>query len=147
MTTEPASVLPDALPAQPDWKQAYEEEACKFQQETRRTSEMAALLRRFAKQRCPHHRPGPWARGCEFCDVTSEASELLKLPINGPGHMEMREHNLHSFLSRQNRLDAAVTVGDVLDNFKTDEQQIERKRGLKYQEYLRTFPPHVDTSQ
>ena len=61
------------------------EERRKFQQETLRTSELSALLKRFADKHRHQHTPGPWSRGCDLCALVGEADELLGKPINTDG--------------------------------------------------------------
>jgi hypothetical protein len=61
---------------------ALDEERRKFQQETLRTSEQVVLLVKW-KERCEdEHAPGPWARGCKWCALVGETTELLSRPIN-----------------------------------------------------------------
>lgn len=53
-----------------DWKLAYQEEACKFQQETRRTSDLHRMLTRLVEICSPDH------------PLVEKARELLTRPIN-----------------------------------------------------------------
>ena len=61
---------------------ALNEERAKFQQETRRTSELSVLLKRWADRHEAEHGPGPWAKGCEVCALVGESRALLGRPIN-----------------------------------------------------------------
>jgi hypothetical protein len=63
-------------------KLALEQERQKFQQETRRTSELMVLLRRWVERHVAEHGPGPWARSCDVCALVGESQELLARPIN-----------------------------------------------------------------
>jgi hypothetical protein len=65
-----------------DYKQAYENEALKFQQETRRTSEQAVLLGEWLNTHLRIHKPGPWAKDCELCALVGRTQELLLRPLN-----------------------------------------------------------------
>jgi hypothetical protein len=61
---------------------ALEQERQKFQQETRRTSELMVLLRRWVERHVAEHGPGPWARSCDVCALVGESQALLEKPIN-----------------------------------------------------------------
>jgi hypothetical protein len=73
------------------------------------------------------------------------ATDLYRDEQSGPA--DQREANLHAFLSSKGTVGATVTVQEVLDNWKTAAEQIERHSGLQYLAYLRSLPPHEDTSQ
>lgn len=65
-------------------RDALEQEQRKFRQETLRTSELSALLRRFIDE---HHVRGGhpaerWSKECVLCVLLTEAVELLASPIN-----------------------------------------------------------------
>lgn len=64
---------------------ALNEERRKFQQETRRTSELAGMLQQFVDKLKPSHDFGPWSRECDLCRLVSDAETLLAKPINTPG--------------------------------------------------------------
>lgn len=76
-----AQLTPVPLEPSP-WKLAYEGEAAKFQQETRRTSELSALLQRWIERHEAEHEPGPWSRSCAVCALVGESRALLVRPIN-----------------------------------------------------------------
>lgn len=63
---------------------ALEQERAKFQQETRRTSELSRLLKRWIDRHEAEHGPGPWAKSCEVCALVGESNALLARPINDP---------------------------------------------------------------
>lgn len=69
----------------PQWQECYEVERDKFQQETRRTSELAVMLRkiliRLHDLGC---RAEVWNNKCPTCDLMIEVEELLNRPINAP---------------------------------------------------------------
>lgn len=67
------------------WEIAYREEAAKFQQETRRTSEQFLLIERMAKKlRDSGHRSDgmPPCHNCDLCKWLADAEELMARPIN-----------------------------------------------------------------
>lgn len=67
------------------WQTMYEDERDKFQQETRRTSELNVMLRKILKRLhdmgC---RAEEWNKKCATCDLMIEAEALLNRPINIP---------------------------------------------------------------
>lgn len=66
-----------------DYKLMYEEEARKFQQETRRTSELSVMIDRGLEVlRAQGHASEPWPKACTICDWMREAKALRERPIN-----------------------------------------------------------------
>lgn len=82
MASTPAS--PQAPAPSAATATALEQERAKFQQETRRTSELSRLLKRWIDRHEAEHGPGPWAKSCEVCALVGESNALLARPINDP---------------------------------------------------------------
>lgn len=68
----------------PDYRQAYENEAQKFQQETRRTSEQSRLIDEAIQlfEADGAHTRKPWPKACARCEWLQRATELRARPIN-----------------------------------------------------------------
>jgi hypothetical protein len=64
------------------WKAMYESEAKKFQQETRRTSEYSALLRRILDYFEVHGYQPKKHDKCKTCKLMLEIEALLEKPLN-----------------------------------------------------------------
>lgn len=82
------------------WKQAYEEEARKFQQETLRTSKLACLLLRWVRDAhdrgCRNDKIG---NKCGQCDLMRDTEALLAMPINAHPPKQYSEEEGEAYMS------------------------------------------------